>query len=259
MLSELQRQFLAGVFDPENPTELLGYIRPLERLTPREQLSIYRGSVLSILTGALGEIYPVCHRLVGDAFFDLMAEDFIHLFPSQSPDLYDYGADFPQFTASFEPARSLPYLPDVAQLEWYWHRVFYGTKTTILDMNALAQVPLGRQGDIIFSLPSASALWESSYPIDRIWQVNQTDYQGDDCVDLGAGGVRLLIWRQGFTMRMDSLTVEEWEILKQIEFCQSFSRVCEYLSQLEPMPDITSLLPRLVAQGWIASFHLPLD
>ncbi len=64
-------------------------------------------------------IYPVCCQLVGEIFFNATALSFINQCPCLSPDLGDYGKQFPDFIANFEPVKHLPYLSDVAHLEWH--------------------------------------------------------------------------------------------------------------------------------------------
>jgi hypothetical protein len=45
------------------------------------------------------------------------------------------------------------------------------------------------------ALPPYMRLLQSPYPVHRIWQVNQPEWQGDDAVSLNEGGVNLLIHR----------------------------------------------------------------
>ncbi len=259
-LRELQVLVQAAVFEGETDGPALAaaseYINGTANLPPAEHLKIYRAGILGTLVRALGEIYPVCSRLVGEDFFEAMAGIYVRRVPSRSPDLGEYGADFADFAAGFEPAAELPYLADVARLEWRWHRVFHGPESGKLDLDALAHVPAERQGEIIFHLPGASALLESAYPVHRIWEVNQPDYQGDERVDLDEGVARLLIWRDGYAMRIDTLNEGEWRVLEAIQAGEAFERVCTRLEGLEPRPDIAQLLPQLVRRGWIGSFSL---
>lgn len=260
-LRELQRLVRDAVFEDtaDGPalTAASEHIKATENLPPAEHLRIYRSGILGTLARSLAELYPVCSRVLGDAFFEAMAGVYARRVPSRSPDLGEYGADFAEFVAGFEPAAALPYLPDVARLEWRWHRVFHGPESGRLDLDALARVPAERQGAIIFRLPAASALLASAYPVHRIWQVNQPDYEGDEHVDLDEGGVRLLIWRDGYTMRIDTLREGEWCALEATQGGDSFETVCARLENVEPRLDMAQLLPQLVQRGWIGSFSLP--
>ena len=137
-----------------------------ELLAGGARLRVHRETTLGALAGALEVTYPVCARLVGPEFFRQAARRFAREVPSRSPDLTDYGAELADWLAAFEPARALPYLPDVARLEWALHRARFA---------------------------GAAALLGSPFPIDRIWETNQPGFAGDDRVSLDQGGVELSV------------------------------------------------------------------
>ena len=254
----LQNLFLRAVWEKDTTSieKLSKHIQAPNNLTPAESLGIYRGNVVGNLTNTLTLIYPVCCQLVGEKFFKATALKFIDQFPCLSPDLGDYGEQFPDFLSNFEPVKHLPYLPDVARLEWYWHRIFCGENTKGLDFPALGKIPQERWGELIFYLPKNSVLLESVYPIHRIWQVNQSDYQGDEIVSLYEGGVKIFLWRQGYDMRIDLPNDSEWELLKVFQENYPFEIICEKLVDVEPQVDVGSLLPVFVQRGWIDDFFI---
>jgi putative DNA-binding protein len=128
--------------------------------------AVHRETMLASLAHALESIYPACLRIVGREFFRAMARRFAVEVPSTSPDLNDYGESFAEWLASFPPARELPYLPDVARLDWALHRARHA--------------PPGAPARVI----------RSPYPIDRI--VTMGD---DEVVSLDAGGAELAVTR----------------------------------------------------------------
>lgn len=242
--------------DPASIQELGKHIKGPQSLSGDRALEIYRGSVVGKLTRTLTSIYPVCCRLVGEQFFDAMAAVYIKKFPSTSPDLGDYGEYFPEFLASFPPVAQLPYLPDVARLEWHWNRVFNGEDTTELDVTALGKVPQEKWGELVFHLPKNSVFLESVYPIHRLWEINQPDYREDETVSLDEGGVKIFLWRQNYDMRIDLPNDAEWELLKAFKSGSMFEVICANLEAIEPPIDVGSLLPVFVRRGWIESFSL---
>src|SRR5260370_23822662 len=90
-----------------------------------DRLSIYRNTLYGTLTNALRLSYPAVHRLVGAEFFEASAQKFIEDEPPRGAYLDDYGAGFPDFLARFPAAASVPYLPDVARLEWAVSRALH--------------------------------------------------------------------------------------------------------------------------------------
>ena len=83
-----------------------------------DRLNIYRNTMVTGVTKALRLTFPTVHRLVGADFFEGAAVRFIAQHPPRAAYLDDYGAEFPEFLRSFEPAAALVYLGDVARLEW---------------------------------------------------------------------------------------------------------------------------------------------
>src|SRR3546814_18820662 len=73
-----------------------------------------------------------------------MARVFAAATPPSSPVLLHYGAEFPDFIASFPPAESLPYLADVARIERAATEAYHECEAIPLILSALADVPPDR-------------------------------------------------------------------------------------------------------------------
>lgn len=250
MLHEIQRQFFQGVFGQTETivSRLLGS----DKLSADDCLAIYRGSVLGIHSTALSEIYPVCKRLVGTRFFEAMCRRYIPQHPASSPNLQDYGESLAGFVTEFEPARELPYLGDVARLEWAWHRVFHAADETSFDISAIDRLTETQRSQLLFELPISSRLLLSAYPIHRIWEFNQAGYKGDASVDLQAGGVKLFVWRHGYSVHIDILEDDQWTLLGALARGIPLGGLAQ---AIDPV-DITVLLPQCLQQGWITGFSL---
>jgi hypothetical protein len=252
-LAEIQDLFRDAVFetDAEQPAmnALSQHIDSTPGLSSIQHLEIYRRTVIGTLQRALGEIYPVCRRLVGEQFFAGMARIFARQYPSESPDLADYGKQFDAFITTFEPARELPYLADVARLEWCWHRAFHAPDEPALDPNSFSAVPVDDIERIVFWLPRSARLLQSVYPVEQIWKVNQPDWKGDLNVDLDHGGLNMIIWRQGNDMRIDELNDAAWDFLRKINDGAA-------MADLTRISSLDKLLPDCVQHGWIGGFRL---
>jgi hypothetical protein len=253
MLPELQRAMGRGLWEPAEQADILAAMHDAARLSPAQQLAVYRSSLTAGMARALADTYPVCQRLVGENFFLALATSFIHTHPSRSPDLNDYGADFANFLRDFEPAKSLPYLPDVARLEWLWQSVFTARNTRPLTLAALARLSEARRERLKLRLLPASGLLASPFPVHRIWAVNQDAYAGDPTVDLAEGGVRLMVWRTDMSMRMQTLNAAEWALLEAIGAGQTLTAVCRQISEGFPQTELAALLAGAIAPGWMTA------
>lgn len=255
-LHDLQRMVRDAVFESgaTGPalTAVSNHIEADAGLSAAEHVLIYRRAIFATLVRTLGAIHPVCERLIGEEFFNAMAQIFARQTPSESPDLGDYGENFSDFIASFEPAAELTYLADIARLEWHWHRAFHAPDETGIDVAALGAIDEADTDRIVFQLPVSASLLRSDFPIQRIWQVNQDDWTGDRTVNLDAGATDLIIWRRGHEMRIDEPDAAEWLLLKEVEARQSLAEI----GNTKIQQDLDKALPRCVQNGWIAGFEL---
>jgi hypothetical protein len=185
------RRFLTG----EAPEQLLRFVDGVG-FGPESRLSIYRNNMLVTLTTALKATFPVVCRLVDDRFFENAANAFIqHHLPS-SPCLVEYGDDFPNFLASFPPAASVDYLPDVARLEWAISRVLHAPDPEAPIPLASLVTVRGDPAQIRLSMTAACRYVASPHPIDRIWQFNQPGMDPAE-IPLDRRGAHLEVRRAG--------------------------------------------------------------
>lgn len=253
-LKETQELFVRSIMQEDTTAidALSPHILQKNGIPSRERIDIYRKSVYGALLNALAGIYPVVQKLVGDEFFDRMMQKYIDDYPSCSPDLADFGDRVPEFLDGFEPIAQIPYLHDIARLEWAWHRIFHAKDEEGFDFTQLEHVPEPDQGKIFFMLPDESVLIHSLYPIIKIWQVNQEDYSGDLAVSLDEGGVKCLVWRKGYETRIDVVEDNLWPYLVTIAEGRPLDQLCEGLSDCT----IDEALPALVQNGWITGFKI---
>jgi hypothetical protein len=193
-LLELQQRFADAIFGSTDAADIVSG----STTRARQRIAIYRRTILSNYRKALGASYPVVARLTGAAFFQRAVEAFVESRPSKSGDLNVYGHDFGDFLAAYAPAAELPYLPDVARLEWAIDEAqragdAAGQPETVLA--TLAATAPERLASLRFTLETSCRLIASRYPIFRIWQTNQPNYVGDDHISLDEGGDALLIRR----------------------------------------------------------------
>jgi hypothetical protein len=133
------------------------------------RFAVHRNNVVAGLIGALGETYPAVLRLVGEAFFAAMAGVFVRAHPPESPVLIAWGGAFPGWLAGFAPAAHLPYLADVARLEWAWTCAFNAAEAEPLAPAALAGVPPERLAGVLPVPHPSLRLVASRYPVASLW------------------------------------------------------------------------------------------
>lgn len=243
-LLEVQRGISAAVFDGE--TGALPWIGENGWAAER-RLAIYRNNTFLGLAEALREVFPVVAQLVGAEFFAALARHGVARHPPRSGCLLDYGAEFPGDIADFGPARDLPYLPDVARLEWAWHGAFHAPESAVFGLAELAALPPERRAGLGLR-PRPGARWlASAWPVLRIFHVNQPGYPGDPGIDLyRETGCRVLVLRDGAEVALHPLSAGEFACLGSLARDADLERALRAGQGIEPGFDPAASLARLL-------------
>jgi hypothetical protein len=249
-LREIQHAFAASIFGDDNP--VAGMLE-----TQKRRFGIYRNSVLENYRQALASIFPVTRRLVGEHFFSQAATQFAREKPSTSGDLAYFGDTFPQFLASYPPARDLVYLPDVAGLEWLWHETFHASDSQPLDLEKLATLDPADYGQIVFELQAGYRSLQTTYPVDRIWQVNQPQYAEPELVHLESEPRWLLTYRFDFEVRIANVSHGVHALAQAFARRQTLSDATQTALEAEPDLQVESAVQWLVGERIIAGFNVP--
>lgn len=191
-LAEIQDGFAAALTDPSRPApdDLVGP----DGSPARRRFAVYRNNVIVGLTEAIAAAYPIVQKIVGEQFFRAMARQFVLDDPPQSPLLLEYGARFPTFVSSFQPASNLPYLADVARIERAWTEAYHAAEAVPIDPRTLSDIPGAELPGLLFSIHPSTRLVRSAMPALTIWRMNAGDGPIRP-VDLQTGGEDVLIVR----------------------------------------------------------------
>jgi hypothetical protein len=253
MLRELQRDFARAVSDAD--PALAAQVRA-GRFPAEQHVQIYRNNVSATLAAVLGDVYPVVEKLVGSGFFGYAVHEFLRTHRPLAANLHDFGGAFADFLAGFAPAASLPYLPDVARLEWAWHRAFHAADAERFDPARLATVPPERLPALRFILHPSAQLVSSPWPIVRIFEVNQDEYAGDATVDLEAGGVTALVIRRGLSVQVEPLAAGEAALLAALLRNQTLDEALQAALEQEPDFDLQRALADHVQRGTLCRIEI---
>ena len=224
------------------------------KLSATRRLEIYRHNVFANLCGGLQDIYPVVVSVVGKTFFYTAVDEFVRQHPSQSGDLNQYGGEWAAFLGAYPHAQELPYLPDVARLEWAWHQAFHAADARAFDLARLAAIPAGEHAALRFKLHPAARLIQSDFPLLRIWEVNQPAFAGDMAVDWDASGDTLLVYREvvdGVAVMIKRVTLGEHAFLRALQEHATLSAAVNSAVSVDATFELQSVLLDTVQSGVI--------
>ncbi|MBX6329097.1 MAG: putative DNA-binding domain-containing protein [Pseudolabrys sp.] len=225
----------------------------LARGVSADRLDIYRNTIFSALTRALRLAYPATERLVGADFFDGAADIFIRTHLPRTAYLDQYGDEFPDFLQSFAPAARLPYLADVARLEWAVNRALHAVDETTFELAQLAAVGAEDRGRVRFRPRASISLLRTQYPADHIWRaVLNRDDKALAAIDLRTGPVFLLIERGEDGMEVIRMQEPAWRFLSALCKGEPLEAVIEAARDI----DAPTALAEHLAAGRFVAFTL---
>jgi hypothetical protein len=160
------------------------------------RFAIYRNNVALGLIEALKAAFPVVYALVGDDFFAAMAHAHAVEYPPVSPVMLEYGGGFPAFIARFKPAAALPYLADVARLEWAWVEAYHAADAWPLSPGLLPRVAREDLPQARLLLSPSLRIVRSDFPVVAIWEMHGRDDRADAQL-FADGGQDALVLRPG--------------------------------------------------------------
>ncbi len=215
------------------------------------RLAIYRHHVFTSLTAALEATYPVVMRLVDRRFFGWVADRFVRAHPPAGPCLTEYGDDLPEFLAQFPACGHLPWLADVARLEWAMNVALHAPDAVPLEPGTLRALEPRALARLTLRLEPSITLLESPWPIDAIWRANQPD--ADGVVDLEGGEARIEIRRVGDDVVFRTLPAGTFAFRAALSSGRALEDAVERALDAEPGFDLASEIRALLDERALAA------
>lgn len=254
-LHELQRSFAQFILGDE--TQMGSASLSLKKSSPsqfkdEQRLQVYRNNFVISLREALAGVYPVVFKLVGEVFFQHAANEYIKRHSSRTGNLHNFGDAFAVFLDCFPGLETLPYLPDVARLEWAHHQVFHTGESSALNLPALAELDEKQIAGLTFQISESCRLLDSDYPVLSIWQANQDG--NENTISLDEGGVQYVVLRHGQQIEFHLLSAGFFTLIDSLAQSKTFSIACDDALAIESGCDIAAALHFLVEQKIVSGF-----
>jgi hypothetical protein len=213
----------------------------------------YRGNLHDTLAGA----YPVIRQLVGEEFSRLLAKRFIEQHSSHSGNLHRYGSEMAEFLTHFESTQHLAYLPDMARLEWAYHRAYFADDASPFDLTRLANIAPESYGDLRWQLHPSCTLFMTIFPVAAIWQAHQYGEAANFNIDLMSGGDSLLVYRKDLSVDIVNIAPASLQWLQQLQQDISMGAATDATLSTHPDFDLATTLRHWLAQGVLINFEVP--
>ena len=251
-LADSQAAFARALRDPDLPAPA-DIRRPADALQTR-RFNVHRNNFVVSLTEALEATFPAVRKLVGEAFFKGSARAFIDAGPPTSPVLLLYGRGFGDFLDRFEPARSVPYLGDVARLEWARLSAYHAADMAPARIEALAAIPQADAGDARVALHPSFALIRSRWPVVSLWSACTGDGSEPD-VDMARGEDAIVV-RPSVTVDTRIAPAGGGTFMARLQAGDTLGQAALIASEETPGFELAAHLQGLFAIGAVAAVSL---
>jgi hypothetical protein len=236
-LAAQQQAFSDALFAPAAEASL--------QLRHGERFGLYRGNLASTWTKALAAAYPVIAQLVGEEFFAALAREYGRAHPSDSGDLNRFGSRFEPFLRCFAHVEDLPYLPDMARLEWQLHRIHYARHEPALQAQDINPQTVEEQR---FRWQPTAQLFESAWAIVPLWLA----HQGMAFPQKMDEPSHALLSRPAWTAQVTQLQVPQYAALQALREGKTFGDALDAAFALDENFNVAASLQQWLQQQILA-------
>lgn len=216
-LRDLQHRMATSILEPPpDAAQLDGLFAVPSEVSPLARLQVYAGGYPARLHEALADAFPAVEHIVGHGAFHGLATRYMTERPPLYYNINEAGAGLPCFLRADSLATDLPFLPDLADLEWGLVDAFNAHLQPALDATRLSSLEIDDWGGVILRLQPGIRVLISAWPIREIWEARETPTESID-IDLVGRPDHVLTNRAGFEVRCESIDAGEALALAAIQ------------------------------------------
>ncbi|MGE0683076.1 MAG: DUF2063 domain-containing protein [Candidatus Binatia bacterium] len=263
-LHELQSRFFASLartpgggqayFDPV----LVNCVRGQGQLGAEERINVYAEMYFARLVDVLKNDFPRVAALLGCERFHEIASQYLARYPSTHPSLRYLGHRFPDFLKDCAETTDLPFLGELATLEWARVEVFDALDTEPLRVEHLQHLAPEGWPALKFQVIPAFRVLHSEWPEHAIWHAAEAEDALSVLEHVQPEKTTLRIWRANFFVYHAKMDVVEQTALNCLLADQPFASVCAVLEDVvspeESASTVGGLLLRWIEDGILACF-----
>jgi hypothetical protein len=253
-LRELQSSFFTSIahvpgggsanFDPG----LVCLVEGRGQLGPEERINIYAQMYYARLLEVLREDFPRVAAILGCEGFGAVIRAYLACHPSTHPSLRHLGRHFAAFLDTQPKVASLPFLGDLARLEWVREEVFDALDAEPLRLEHLQGLSADKWPDLRFQLIPAFQILQSDWPIHELWAAAEEETLDRNCARWEKTAVR--VWRDGFAVYHAKMDATEQVALAGVRAGEPFAVICAALESVVPAEEAASAMGSLLLR-WI--------
>ena len=205
-----------------------------QRGTPGEArvAAVYGGAYTARIQDALAEVYEAVRFVLGESAFTQLAHEYVARYSSHDYNLGFAGRHLPELLAGSPWSQRLPFLPDLAQLEWFVCQAFHAFDQPPVDLAPLSGLSLAQWERVRAIFQPSVSLVASSWPIRDIW-ASRVQPRHTLNLDVINRPQRVLVHREGMTVTCELLEEGPHRVLERLLAGDDLGAACVVLARIE--------------------------
>jgi hypothetical protein len=216
-------------------------------------VSAYRANAQALAERCLRATHPVVIALIGEANAAPLAHRLWRTQPPQRGDMAQWGAGLPALLATVDGLADLPWLADVARVEWALHEAA-GAADVPTDLSGFARLAQEDPTRLTLRLASGTAVIASAWPVASLVAAH-----AGDAPDLAGVGARIergerenaLVWRPRWRPELRACSDAEAALLQALQQGAHLPDALDAAAARDAAFDLGPWLPQAVQSGLV--------
>jgi hypothetical protein len=226
------------------------------RLSPAQQLEIYREQFWLRHIDAMKEDFATIHNLLGEDGFRTACESYLATYPPQSFTLRDLGDRFADFVRKHDPWAKDDLLYDCACLEWAFVEAFDAPDAPPLDPLSIAEAPEDAWGSARIVLHPSVQLIALCHPV-HLFRAELRDAKNPQRPPPAA--TRVVVYRGTDKLMYIAIEPLAFDLLQLLAAGTQLAPACERVAFEAHVADTSELESKIgewfqawAAYGWVS-------
>ena len=252
-LTELQSAITAGIFGNDPPSSLDEWIRVPRGADPNVRFAIHREGYPVRISSSIADAFPAVANILGDGSLAKLTDRFIETGLPAERNLNRIGRGLPVFLKRDPLTRDVPFLPDLAALEWAIFECFHSEAGREFDPATIAGFSLADWARTRIVFRPGTAVVTSAWPIRELWMTRDLDRSEID-VDVTNRPEQVLVHRVGFDVETQTIDPLEAHALERLQGGAHLGEVMTDLSERGAEPArVSGFFGSWVSRGLVSA------
>lgn len=228
-------------------------LNPQRGIPGSTRMQVYAEGYTVRIREALAEVFEAVRQVLGEATFAELAESYATQFPSHDYNLSLAGRHLPEFLNGWPKTAELPFLPDLARLEWLVCVAFHAFDEPALSaqQQAASIAPSDWENLQVVFQPSVGAV-ASSWPILDIWEARSKPRESVD-IPLVDRPQQILVYRHQLQVKCAPIDWAAFQLLESLLQGQTLGQACGKLAEsCKETPPVAGWFSNWMQLGLIA-------